>query len=224
MQRLFAIFGYGVPRNIMKDENYSRYLSFCFNKIYDLADSDSIIVFSGGLTDCHPPYQRTEAEEMKRLFENLRKRKFVKEKTRNWKLKAERRSISSLENVLYLSDYLQKNKINHAEVYVFCETTRGKRIKAFFRVVHGENKHLKQTKFMVMSVDFDLSLNRYLDRKFLEEKERKTLLAELKAMRSKKNFVEYKRRHQKKLEFFRKNNYVNDPRLVEEWWRKNLQL
>lgn len=224
MLKLFSIFGYGVPKNIMKDENYNRYLSFCFNKIYDLAGGDkTVIIFSGGQTDCYRPYKRTEAGEMKKLFTSLMKRKFVKSETRNWKLETEKHSISGLENIFYLSGYLKKNKISRAEVYVFCEATREKRVKTLLRLGNKKNRHLKLIEFIVIPVDFDLSPNRYLDKNFLEKKEKKALQAELKAIKSWKNFDEYRKWHEKKLEFFRKNNYIHNSRVVEEWWRMSLK-
>lgn len=224
MLKIFSIFGYGVPKDIMKDENYNRYLSYCFNKIFDLAAGEkAVVIFSGGPTDCFLPYKRTEAWEMKKLFSSLMRRKFVAEQTKKWKLTIENKSISGLENVFYLSGYLKRNKIMRAEVYVFCETTREKRVKTLLQLGNRQNTHLKNIKFTVIPADFDLSPNRYLDKKFLEKKERRALRAELKATKSQKNFDEYRKWHEKKLDFFRKNDYIHNPRVVEEWWKAHLK-
>lgn len=221
--KIFSIFGYGVPKNILKDENYNRYLSFCFNKIFDLSRGEkAVIIFSGGPTDCYRPYKRTEAGEIKKLFTSLMERKFVKSETRNWKLVVENKPISGLENILFTVGYLKKNNIKKAEVYVFCEITREKRIKILLSKGNREDKKLKNIKFIIIPVDFDLSSNRYLNGEFLEKKERKILQAELKAIKSRKNFDEYRKWHEKKLEFFRENNYASNPKVVEKWWRKNL--
>jgi len=216
--KIFSIFGYGVPKDIMKDENYNRYLSYCFNKIFDLARGEkAVVIFSGGPTDCYPPYRRTEAGEMKKLFVSLMKRKFVKLETRNWKLVTEKKSsISTLENILYSNEYLKQKKID-GRICIFCELTREKRIKTLCRKVFGK------CLMGVISIDFDLSLNRYLDSKFIAQKERRVLNWELKALRDKKSFTEYRKMHDKKLDFFRKNDYIHNPRVVEEWWKRNLK-
>ena len=42
MKNIFLVFGYGIPKNILKDENYNFYLKMVFNKIYDLATKNDI--------------------------------------------------------------------------------------------------------------------------------------------------------------------------------------
>lgn len=37
MNNVYLIFGYGVPKNISKDNNYKFYLNMVFNKIYTQA-------------------------------------------------------------------------------------------------------------------------------------------------------------------------------------------
>ncbi len=64
MKKVYLVFGYGVPKNIIKDENYNFYLKMVFNQIYNLEvkyKSDSpLIICSGGKTDCFKPYKRND--------------------------------------------------------------------------------------------------------------------------------------------------------------------
>lgn len=39
---IFLILGHGVPKDILKDENYNLYLKSVFNKIYDLKIQNKI--------------------------------------------------------------------------------------------------------------------------------------------------------------------------------------
>lgn len=223
MKQIFAIFGYGVPKNIFDDGNYSRYLSAVFNHIYDLANGgEAVVFFTGGKTDCFKQYMRTEALEMKKLFKSLADLPAVKKKTNGWKYITESKSISGLENILYTAGYLKKNNITSGTVHVFCEYTRKKRIEKIFRYGNMHNGHLKHIKFNVIGVDFDLSSNRYLDKEFIERKEKMVLKQEMNAIKSKKNLDAYIKWHKEKLKFFRENDYVNNPDVVRMWWENNL--
>jgi hypothetical protein len=83
-KNVFIIFGYSpIPQDVMNDENYNIYLKVAFNYIYSIAarkkKNEPIILFCGGNTDTIPPYQRTEAEELSKLFKSLQGRLAVKE-------------------------------------------------------------------------------------------------------------------------------------------------
>lgn len=91
MNNIFLVFGYGVPKNILKDENYNFYLKIVFNKIYDLVVKNKIYkpitICCGGETDMFKPYKRTEADEMIKLFKTLiEERPFLKSTTKSWLL------------------------------------------------------------------------------------------------------------------------------------------
>ena len=105
MKNVIIIFGYGIPKNILKDENYNFYLKMIFNKIYDLStkksiDDNPIIICSGGKTDIYKPYHRSEAEEMIKFFKAFTKKPYLKEITKKWNFVAEKTSLSTLENFL----------------------------------------------------------------------------------------------------------------------------
>ncbi|MFZ2189209.1 MAG: hypothetical protein WA057_00485 [Candidatus Magasanikiibacteriota bacterium] len=219
MQKIFVILGYGVPKNIMTDDNYGCYLGFTFNKIYDEVNGEQAkILFCGGKTDCHSPYKRTEAEEMFKLFVSFAKRKFIKAKTKDWQYIKEKKSVCRLENFLYTYDYLVKHKIKSAEVVVFCEYTRRKRAGELIKRI------FKGYKVKLEPVDFDLSPNRYLDKDFISKKENRQQAWALRALADKNELKKFIQNHKDKLKFLRENNYINNPEVVEEWWKINNKL
>lgn len=88
MKNIFLVFGYGIPKDILKDENYNFYLKMVFNQIYNLVIEKNIdnpvIICSGGKTDMYKPYKRTESTEMTKLFKSIAKRPFLKQVTKDW--------------------------------------------------------------------------------------------------------------------------------------------
>jgi len=82
MNDIFLVFGYGIPKNILKDENYNFYLKIVFNRIYDITSKSkskkTLIICSGGKTDMFKPYKRTEADEMIRLLKKNKQKTIFK--------------------------------------------------------------------------------------------------------------------------------------------------
>jgi len=209
----FVVFGYGVPKDILKDENYGRYLSAVFNRIYDLAAGEhALVIFTGGPTECRPPFKRTEAGEMAKLFKKLVGRAPVKAAAKKWKYVLEKKALSSVENSLYSRQYLKKI----CPVVFFCEHTRAKRDMIVAKKV------FKGFKPAVVGIDFDMSSNRYIDKKFLRRKENKALKVDLAALKDKKFLKEYIDWNKRKLKFLRKNYKKDHAKMVEKWWRQNL--
>lgn len=222
MTKIFSIFGYGVPKDIMKDDNYRRYLSIAFNQIFDAAAGEkAVIIFSGGPTDCFPPYKRSEACEMSRLFKKFANRKDVKSKTLNWRYILENKSISSLENILFSVDYVNTTKSKNIKFYVFFEFTRKRRLTTLFKEILRIKK-MNEVQLCMCPIDFDVSPNRYLDARFLRRKEAEALRWQLRALKDSKIFARVREMHVEKLKFFRENNYINNPKVVERWWRNNI--
>jgi len=64
MKNIFIIPGYGIPKDILKDEPYRKYLGLVFNHIYQIClnkdENKPVIIFCGGNTDIFKPYTRTE--------------------------------------------------------------------------------------------------------------------------------------------------------------------
>jgi len=172
----FIILGYGVPKNIIKDQNYNFYLRTVFNKIFDLANSKPAdIIFCGGRTNLVKPYQKSESAEMIRLFKTLCQRPFLKNYIKSWKLIGESKSISTLENLIYA-----KKLIRGKESYIFCEVTRSSRISKI------TSRIFKGCKLRVLPIDFDQSKNRY-ELKEIKRKESVALKLDLKALQNDKN-------------------------------------
>ncbi|OGY87352.1 MAG: hypothetical protein A2233_01465 [Candidatus Kerfeldbacteria bacterium RIFOXYA2_FULL_38_24] len=221
MQNIFLIFGYGVPKNILKDENYNFYLKTVFNKIYSLTEAryikDPLIIFCGGKTDCFKPYRRNEADEMIKLFKKISQRAFLKEKTNSWTFTGEKQSLSTLENFLNSKKILKKKKIHKARLCVFCEQTREKRVAVLTKKIFNENYTP-----LTIPVDFDTSANRYLDHKFLEKKEKETLKYDLWALKNKDNFKKYHRFFQEKIKLFQKADPKKHQEAILEWWKEKL--
>ena len=191
MNDVFLVFGYGVPKNILKDKNYNFYLKMVFNKIYSFVVKNKIdkpiIITCGGETDMLKPYKRTEADEMIKLFGALiKERPFLKPMTKNWLFIPENKSLSTLENLLNSNKIIQKRKVKKANFFIFCEQTREKRIKVLANRILEKNYN-----FLVVPIDFDVSANRYLPTEYLVKKESAELQHSLWALQSPENLKKY---------------------------------
>lgn len=220
MKKCFLVLGYGVPKNILKDENYNFYLKMVFNKIYNEVleknVSKPVIIFSGGKTDCFKPYKRNESDEMIKLFKVLKNRQVVKSKTNDWQMVVERTSLSTLEN--FLESLKLIKKLNEVNITVFCEYTRKKRIQRLIKRVFD-----KKYKVSINSIDFDVSQNRYLGRDFIEKREKGALKEELKALQNKKSLEEYHQQNLEKINFLRNKSPKNHVKDLKEYWRLKLK-
>ena len=222
MNNIFLIFGYGVPKNILKDDNFNFYLKMAFNKIYSITLGNPvlkpIIITCGGPTDMLKPYKRTEAEEMITLFKNIiQQRPFLNSITSHWEFIPEKKSLSTLENLLNSNKIIQKRKIKNANLYIFCEQTREKRIKILAKKVFSKNFTSK-----VMPLDFDVSPNRYLSPDFIDKKENLETRHALWALKSVENLNIHHQIFEEKFEYFRKANKKTQVNVVKEWWDKKL--
>lgn len=222
MKNIFLTFGYGVPDDIFEDENYNFYLKIAFNKIYDITTRDEIkapiIICSGGNTDMQEPYNRTEAGEMVKFLEHLANRSAVKDVTENWQFIDEKESLSALENIINCKDILQEKNIKQANIYVFSEQTRQKRIRILMNKVMGDDYDIH-----LNPIDFDVSKNRYLDPEFLQNKEEKELKHALWALKSKENLEKHHELLEEKIEYLRESDSQEHEEAVKEWWEKKLE-
>ena len=147
------ICGYGVPKQIFDDLPYHSYLTQCANWLYDHHHNDDVVlIMNGGATDCHKPYKRTEAGEIKKwLNHKLQEINKHLDKKLSWKVVAKPKSLSSVENLLNL-----KSSIGQTEVLIFCEKTRAPRIKKLSQKIFGKKK------IKIIPIDFDGSARRYV--------------------------------------------------------------
>ena len=222
MNDIFLVFGYGIPKNILKDENYNFYLKTVFNRIYEITlkskSKKVLIICSGGKTDMFKPYRRTEADEMIRLLKKISKRPFLKKITRNWLFIPERKSLSTLENLLNCWEIIRKQSIRKANLYIFCEQTREKRIKILAKKILNKNYN-----FLVIPIDFDVSANRYLPIDFIAKKEKVELKYALWALQSPKNLKKYRKVFAERIEYLRKAGPKRDAEAIKKWWEQKLK-
>lgn len=223
MNNIFFILGYGIPQEILKDENYNFYLKMCFNKIYTATiknkfDNPSIL-FHGGNTDCYKPFTRNESDEMIKFFKEFTKRPDLKTITKNWNYIPERKSLSTMENLLFAQKILNKNKIKEGTITIFCEYTRQKRIKILSKKILSPTFTLK-----IVPIDFDVSLARYFDKSLIQSKENQGLKMDLWALESTKNYKQYHKLFEEKISFLRKYGTKNNAhqKALKEWWETEL--
>lgn len=185
---LFAIPGYGIPDDIAHDENYRTYLNVAFNTIVARAvGKPAVITFHGGPTRCTPPFKGTEATVMAAMVQKLASRPFVRPQTKQWTFVREAKSLSTLQNILYLKDIVDAQKVHPKNVTIFCEWTRERRIRLLAKKIFG-------CAVEVVPIDFDVSESRYAD---WEAREAGVVQSALWALRSPENLA-------KEREFFRK--------------------
>lgn len=224
MNDVFLVFGYGVPKNILKDENYNFYLKMVFNKIYSFVVKNKtdkpIIITCGGETDMLKPYKRTEADEMIKLFSVfIKERPFLKPMTKNWLFIAENKSLSTLENLLNSNKIIQKRKVKKANFFIFCEQTREKRIKVLAKKILDKNYNF----LVVVPIDFDVSANRYLPIEYLAKKESTELKHSLWALKSPENIKKHHEVFVEKIEYLRKAGPKVHIEAVKKWWEQKLK-
>ncbi len=218
---IFLVFGYGVPKDILKDENYNFYLKLVFNRIYNLVVKNKIvkpvIIFSGGKTDCHKPYKRNEADEMIKLFKELSKKPLLKNIIKSWTFLSEKKSLSTLENFLRCREMILKRKIKKAKLYIFCEQTRERRVKILAKKIFDKNYNS-----CVVPIDFDVSSNRYLDPEVIVKKEREELKHSLRALKNSENLKKHHKFFEEKIKFLRKAGTKKHEEAVRKWWEMKL--
>ncbi len=223
MSDIFLVLGYGVPKNILKNEDSNFYLKTVFNKIYSVAIKNKtakpLIIFCGGKTDMFRPCKRNEADEMIRFFKTIIKQKpFLNSLTKNWLLVSEKESISTLENLISSRKIISKRKIKKANIFIFCEQTREKRLKILTKKIFNKNYNSQ-----VVPVDFDVSANRYLSPEFLDRKEKAELEHALWALRSPENLRKHHELFIEKIEHLRKANPKVHIEEVRKWWERKLE-
>lgn len=223
MKNIYLVLGYGIPTNIYKDENYNFYLKTVFNKIFDNVTREKInkplIFFCGGKTDLFRPYKRTEATEMIKFFKLFIKRHLIlKSITKDWIFIAENKSLSTLENLVYSKEVLDDYKIRKISLVIFCEQTRAKRVEIISRRVFKKNFPVK-----VVPIDFDVSDNRYLQKNFINKKEKSELNHSLWALQIAENMKKHHEVFVEKIEYMKKVKSKEQVSAMRQWWEQKLK-
>ena len=222
MNNIFIICGYGIPRDMARDENYSRYLNVAFNTIYqevtDRAVKQPLILFSGGPTDMHKPYRRTEGQVMTKYFKKLANRSAVKHATRLWRYVADTKSLSTLENLLLARAVIRRRRITAGRLIVFCETSREEKLRVLSKKIFG-----KKFARRVVAIDFDTSPSRYVDPQLINKKEKTEIRHALWALRSPANLRAHHRVFVEKVAYLRQIGPSGHHQAIHQWWRKKIQ-
>lgn len=207
MQTVFIVNGYGVPKDILTDENYQRYLK---DSAAIIAQSESpLVIVSGGATDMFPPFDRTEAQEMKTALAA------VSGFDQQIEIILEPTSLTTLENFLFSKQVLDDRGLDNVELHIMCEWTRKDRVEKIAQRVFGFNP-------IVHAIDFDQSPNRYLDPKFIAQKEEVALKFELWALENDENAKKYHELAEKKIRTFREAGPDRHTDAIREYWEKSL--
>lgn len=215
--RLFAIPGYGIPADMAHDENYRTYLHVAFNTIIARAGGKpAIVTLHGGPTNCTPPFKGTEAAVMATTLRKLASRPFVKPQTKQWSIVREVKSLSTLQNILYLKEIADAQKLSPKDVTVFCEWTRERRIRLLARKIFGRAVE-------VVPIDFDVSESRYGD---WEAREADALQGALWALQSPENLVKEREFFRKKMAYIRilQHDGMSHVDAVMRWYEYAPQL
>ena len=221
MPNIFLVFGYGIPKDILKDENYRIYLNTVFNKIYSISVKNPaaklLIVFCGGATDMFKSHRRTEADEMIKFFSKLvKQRQFLRPITKNWVFISENKSISSLENLLYGKRIIEKRKVKDGNVFIFCEQTREKRIKIISKKIFDKDFYLR-----IVPVDFDITANRYLSPELIDKKEKHGIEYALSALQSVEKLKKHHEFFARRLKILREAGTKAHVETVGKFWESN---
>lgn len=207
MPMVWVVLGYGVPHEIRRDANYSRYLTTVANQIGDQVGhrGEPAVLLCGGPTDCFPPYRRTEADEMVRWFR-------AHPQARHWRLLAERRSLSTIENLLNARQLMRRRRIG-GSIAVACEWTRRRRVRRFARKIFGRRFS------RLLAVDFDGSPNRWVDPTLVARKERLETVEGLAVLGHSGRLRSHHQLRQRKLRVLREAGPRRHSQTVRALWR-----
>lgn len=216
----FIICGYGLPKDIHRDQNYTVYLHIVFNRIYELAAAQSAaIIPCGGSTNCEPPYIGTEARLIVDYLSELTNREETRIQTSSWRFFPEERSLSTLENLLFAKEILKKEGLT-GQIVIFCEKTREPRLVSFAEHIFPNGA------VSVSAVDFDISKNRYLHPSIINKKEHLAMEEGLWTLQDPDRMQKHHELFQKKFEFLRKRQSegLSHVDAVKEWFENEKKI
>jgi hypothetical protein len=217
---IFLICGYGIPKDIQRDQNYLTYLSIVFNHIYTLAvGQEAAIIPCGGATNCEPPYQGTEARAIADYLDQLMHREETVRQTSLWRVLPEEQSLSTLENLLFAKDILEAEHLTGA-ITIFCEKTREDRLRAFMTHLFPD------TTTQVYAIDFDISKNRYLDTATIQKKEASSIQEGLWTLQAPDRIQKHHELFQRKFAFLRQRQSegLSHVDAVKEWFEHEPEI
>jgi hypothetical protein len=217
---IFLVCGYGMPKDIQEDQNYSTYLHLVFNRIYELASRQEVaIIPCGGPTNCDPPFQGTEAEAIASYLHHFMNRETVRQQTKDWTIFPEARSLSTLESLLFGKEIIHQRKL-HGPVTIFCEKTRERRLRVFGDAV------FQDTPTEIYAIDFDVSKNRYLDPEIIQRKEDLAIQEGLWTIQDPERIQKHHELFEAKFAFLRKRQSegLTHVDAVQEWFKNEKRI
>lgn len=210
---IFIVCGYGLPKDIRNDQNYTIYLQTAFNRMYDLASKqEATIIPCGGPTNCESPYAGTEAGAITERLREFIDRETFGETTSQWTIIPEEASLSALENLLFAQRILREQNLT-GPVTIFCEKTREMKVGLFAERV------FLNTEIHVHAIDFDGSKNRYLDPEIIQKKEGFSTKEGLWTLEHPERIQKHHELLQTKFDFLRKRQTegLSHVEAVKEW-------
>jgi hypothetical protein len=213
---LFIVPGYGVPKNIFKDENYLKYLNYASNYLSQFTlrnpDVNIAIIFCGGKIDMYKPYKRTAASEMVKLFRKIIDKKFTKDALSQITILEEAKSFSTLDDLLYTKEVMSKKRIHPDKIFIFCESSREDRLRKLAEQIFGQPS---TTLPIVLPAK-----GQKKDPRLLKQKEEVALRWSLKALKDSNYLKKYRTIYREKLDLLRKTPEADRPKALLQWWKK----
>ncbi|MBP9827997.1 hypothetical protein KBC55_02470 [Patescibacteria group bacterium] len=212
---IFIVCGYGIPENMETDTNYLVYLRTVFNKLYSKVNlKPAAIISCGGPTSMKAPYTNTEAAVITQALVKQTQREELQSATKLWKFYEEGTSLSTLENLLNAKKIIEDQQLS-GNITIFCEATREHRITE-------TAKKIFQRSINVEPIDFDTSINRYLNPERIKEKEEIGLQESLWTLEDANRLALHHELFEKKFIFFRneKEKGLSETEIVKRWYEK----
>lgn len=211
---IFLICGYGIPKDMIADENYRTYLNLVLNKVYSIAaNQPCILIPCGGPTEMEPPHERTEAAVIAGYLQTLIDRPELEQQTLDWKFVLEDQSLSSLENLLFAKRLMLSEGLR-GTIMVFCEATRRDRMVQVANVIFNQP-------VQVEAIDFDTTKNRYRDSELIQQNEDDALKEAMWTLEKEERLVQHHELFVRKFMFFRERyaKGMSHVDVVEEWFK-----
>ncbi len=206
--KAFIIPGYHLPNNIENDEKYIKYFDFACNEIAKISNSEKVLVIlSGGNIDMNKPFERILSKVMLPFFKI-----YIDKYNINCLIETEEKSLSSLENLMYSKDILDKFKGNF-EIYIFSDKQRLDRSKMIADKVFDNP--------IMLSVDISHELEKQ-NAEVVNKKEELATKFSLWALKSKDNFDKFKSVYNDKYTYLRTISPEKRKEAEIEWWKEML--
>jgi hypothetical protein len=166
------------------------------------------IIFSGGNSGLDKPYKRTEAQEMTKLF------KKIYSGNKRWKIRLEKKSLSSLENQVFSKKIVEKIKDINGNISIFSDSSRVTRAKGTAKLIFG--------KVSIIPINLSSKIE-HENQKLIAKKEKMALQVALWSLKSKANFDKSHKIYVDKFKMLRTAPKNRRKEAEIEWWKKSVE-